>query len=193
MNARISSTVSLATSLIGAICPLFDVDVLEFKKIVDTLIEKTEQYAKQVEAERLKVRGLTSAKYRPSDVSGDRSEEHVEVGRQIPRIREATIAIRHQRESHRIRTVSLLECVSTLTHRIFLRQASCRIRIPAEDRTRTKRKDGATITESVRCPSSCTFIASMHLSLSLVAAPEDNPLILIRHFHFSLSMLTHSK
>jgi hypothetical protein len=30
--------------------------VLEFKKIVDTLIEKTEVYSKQVEAARLKVR-----------------------------------------------------------------------------------------------------------------------------------------
>jgi hypothetical protein len=29
---------------------------LEFKKIVDTLIEKTEQYSKQVEAARLKVK-----------------------------------------------------------------------------------------------------------------------------------------
>lgn len=30
-------------------------DVLEFKKIVDALIEKTEQYSKQVEVARLKV------------------------------------------------------------------------------------------------------------------------------------------
>lgn len=30
-------------------------DVLEFKKIVDNLIEKTEEYSKQVEAARLKV------------------------------------------------------------------------------------------------------------------------------------------
>ena len=34
---------------------IFHLDVLEFKKIVDTLIEKTEQYSKQVEAARLKV------------------------------------------------------------------------------------------------------------------------------------------
>ena len=45
---------------------LFNVDVLEFKTIVDTLIEKTEQYSKQVEAERLKVRAPTSATFPPS-------------------------------------------------------------------------------------------------------------------------------
>ncbi|CAF4854858.1 unnamed protein product [Rotaria sp. Silwood1] len=35
-------------------CKDFTDNVLEFKKIVDTLIEKTEEYAKQVEAARLK-------------------------------------------------------------------------------------------------------------------------------------------
>ncbi|CAF1285861.1 unnamed protein product [Adineta steineri] len=36
-------------------CKDFIDNVLEFKKIVDTLIEKTEDYSKQVEAARLRV------------------------------------------------------------------------------------------------------------------------------------------
>ncbi|CAF4605640.1 unnamed protein product [Rotaria sp. Silwood1] len=50
-------------------CKDFTDNVLEFKKIVDTLIEKTEEYAKQVEAARLKSIGAknmlkSAAKYR---------------------------------------------------------------------------------------------------------------------------------
>ncbi|CAF2107508.1 unnamed protein product [Rotaria magnacalcarata] len=50
-------------------CKDFTDNVLEFKKIVDTLIEKTEQYSKQVEAARLKAMGAknmlkSAAKYR---------------------------------------------------------------------------------------------------------------------------------
>lgn len=59
MNAKILSNVRLGTSLDNRI-PFLHSDVLEFKKIVDDLIEKTEQYSKQVEAIRLKVRSIDS-------------------------------------------------------------------------------------------------------------------------------------
>ena len=56
MNAKISSTVSKTNSASrDRQKQCFYLDVLEFKKIVDTLIEKTEEYSKQVEVARLKV------------------------------------------------------------------------------------------------------------------------------------------
>lgn len=80
------------------------VDVVEFKKIVDTLIERTEQYAKQVESARLKVaipiQPFVSTTIRPAFlVSVDRSEEHVEISWQISGIRKATSAVLDPREN----------------------------------------------------------------------------------------------
>jgi len=66
-NAKISSIVNRSICRSASLtCHL---DVLEFKKLVDTLIEKTENYSKQVEATRLKSIGAknmlkSAAKYR---------------------------------------------------------------------------------------------------------------------------------
>ena len=80
-------------------------DVLEFKKIVDTLIEKTEEYSKQVEIARLKVSDSRPTICAKQFVLGHRREEYAEICWEISRIRTATNPVTDQRENDRTRSV----------------------------------------------------------------------------------------
>lgn len=91
MNVKISSIVSDVNARSFARHKQWlALDVLEFKKIVDTLIEKTEEYSKQVEIARLKVSDSRPTMSSNRSVLGHRREEYVEICREIPRIRTAT-------------------------------------------------------------------------------------------------------
>ena len=83
MDAKTSSIVRirfLVDSHIGIPFLHTDSDVLEFKKIVDNLIEKTEQYSKQVEAVRLKVKSNDYCSHAIFvAILGHRCEEYVEI------------------------------------------------------------------------------------------------------------------
>ena len=112
-------------------------DVLEFKKLVDNLIEKTEEYSKQVEASRLKVSviGSMAREWTIDPVAVHRSKEHVEISGKVSRVWTATAAGNYQGEDGRIGSVRM-----TIGQMIIVESSFFRLRAEYDSLVKTERE-----------------------------------------------------